>query len=109
MICDDSFGDLRLNDLISTHKRIARRHLRCLEIDPAFKGLLERGSLPTMEGIESSCPQIEVSIGYAAAVGTNLAYQIAGLHQSVGEVVVHQFSDNTDFPFLVPHLGFLNR
>ena len=81
---EEDFGDLFLNDFILAQKRVSRVCLDKLEMCPQLKGLLERGALHALEKEELRNPEIEVSIGYASAVGVALAAEIGLLHKAVG-------------------------
>src|SRR5579864_9287288 len=62
---DDEFADLGLNDFFVVHRRVARRKLERLHLDPFQAGLFSRGVQPQFDHREPSSDILEAAIGYA--------------------------------------------
>jgi hypothetical protein len=79
----NNFGDLYLNDLVLVNKKVAHCKLENLEMCKNLRGMLEQGSLHSMEDTKSPCLPIKVSIGFTVSVGVALAEDIGICHLKV--------------------------
>ena len=63
----DEFQDLGLNNFLVTQRRVARRKLEHLQLDPYQGSLFSQGVQPCWEQREPFNTVLEASLGYAAS------------------------------------------
>ena len=85
---DEEFSDLYLSDFVLAHKRVARRKLERLALDPFLSGLVSRGVQPHMDRMEPLDLVLEASIGYLGAIGVALLDKVASVHEKVDMLVL---------------------
>ena len=104
---EDSFNDLGLSDLIIAHKRVARRKLELVAMDPYQVGLLSRGVQPRMDSDESYNVVLESAIGYAGAVGVMVMDEVARVNERVDKMIVDRSEEERDVRMLTETVGEL--
>jgi hypothetical protein len=82
----ESFSDLGLNDFFIAHRRVARRRLKRLDLDPLNAELLSRGSLSQLECREPYDRVLEASIGYAASCSVTVMDEVAIVNERAMEI-----------------------
>ena len=83
---DKEYSDLYLSDFIIAHKRVARRKLERLALDPYLSGLVSQGVQPFMDHREPQDLVLEAALGYAGVIGTALLDKVASVNEKVDTV-----------------------